>query len=81
MPRFDIPGRDGPATVMAHDRNGRERRFPLPYSTEDPRDIKALTDAGAVALADPKPTAIPADHKMPPAPVQTPKPTKGGEAK
>ncbi len=78
MPRFDIPGRDGPATFMAHDRRGRERRFPLPYSTEDPRDIKALTDAGAVALADPPPRPEP---KPIPEPPREAKPTKGGEAK
>jgi len=78
MPRFDIPGRDGPATVMAHDRNGRERRFPLPYSTEDPRDIKALTDAGAVALPEPPPRPEPAPTPEPP---REAKPTKGGEAK
>ena len=78
MPRFDIPGRDGPATVMAHDRRGRERRFPLPYSTEDPRDIKALTDAGAVAHPEPPPRPEPAPTPEPP---REAKPTKGGEAK
>jgi len=63
---------------MAHDRRGRERRFPLPYSTEDPRDIKALTDAGAVALVDPKPRPEPKPIPEPPCEA---KPTKGGEAK
>lgn len=78
MPRFDIPGRDGPATVMAHDRNGRERRFPLPYRTEDPLDIRLLRDAGAVALPEPPPRPEPAPTPEPP---REAKPTKGGEAK
>lgn len=78
MPRFDIPGRDGPATVMAHDRRGRERRFPLPYRTEDPQEIKSLKDAGAVVLPDPPPRPEPAPTPEPP---REAKPTKGGEAK
>lgn len=78
MPRFDIPGRDGPATVMAHDRRGRERRFPLPYRTEDPQEIKSLKDAGAVALPEPPPRPEPIPTPEPP---REAKPAKGGEAK
>jgi len=75
MPRFDIPGRSGPQTLICY-RDGREYRFPMPYSTEDAREIRILTEERIPEVPAPAPVPKPA-----PAPPVEAKPTKGGESK
>lgn len=71
--KFDIPGRKGPAKVVLHP-NGRERVFEMPYSTNDPAEIKLLSayplckpvpEAPRVPVAPPPPVE-PAEEKKPP---------------
>ena len=57
MPSFDIPGRTEPAQVVVHP-DGRERIFPLPYSTALAADIALLRQHPLLEeTADPAPIA------------------------
>ncbi len=81
MPRFDAPGRKGPQTLICY-RDGREYRFPLPYQTEDPREIRILTEERipGVPVPAPKPAPIVAEPAPPEPEPEKPKPRKGGDA-
>jgi len=41
--RFDIKGRHAPTSVVLYPR-GVRKVFPMPYDTEDPAEIKMLSD-------------------------------------
>lgn len=64
MPRFDKPDRQGPQTLICY-RDGREYRFSLPHQTNDPFEIRILTEEG-----------IPETKPVPPVKV-----LKGGDSK
>jgi hypothetical protein len=49
MPKYDIPGRDGPLTIVRH-HEYCEYRFELPTETDDPIAVELLRRAGAVEV-------------------------------
>ena len=78
MPRFDIPGREGPVSLLIH-RDYREYRFTFPYRTEDQREIQILTEHGCVVLPEPVPRVAVKEPEPIPAPDEKPKTRKGGD--
>lgn len=55
MPKFDIPGRTEPASVVLY-RDNKERVYPLPFDATNPVDIEILTAEG-LSVEKPKPVA------------------------
>lgn len=64
MPRYDIPGRDGPMTLTLSESH-RVHRFPLPYTTDDPVECALIqTYPGVIESPPPKPKSFkPEPHK------------------
>lgn len=65
MPKYDIPGREGPLTLVRH-HEWREYRLELPVETDDPIVVKLLAEAGAVEV--PAAPALRHWHKAKPEP-------------
>jgi hypothetical protein len=80
MPRYDLPSRTGPQTLICY-RDGREYRFTFPYVTTDPAEMRILRQEGVPICPAPRTAPVAAPVAAPaPEPEEKPKTRKGGDA-